>query len=49
MEVEIAALTAERQGWEKRLSLMRDQAVDRDLLEERGRAVLAASTVTMSW
>lgn len=40
METEIAELSAERQGWEKRLSLMRDQAVDRDLLEERARASL---------
>ncbi|WP_332684793.1 FtsB family cell division protein [Bosea sp. (in: a-proteobacteria)] len=40
LETEIAELSGERQGWEKRLSLMRDQAVDRDLLEERARASL---------
>lgn len=40
MEAEIATLTDERQGWEKRLNLMRDETVDRDLLEERARAAL---------
>ncbi|WID96885.1 hypothetical protein QO058_00910 [Bosea vestrisii] len=40
METEIAALTSERQDWEKRLTLMRDEAVDRDVLEERARAIL---------
>jgi len=40
MEAELAALGAERQDWEKRLNLMRDEAVDRDLLEERARATL---------
>jgi cell division protein FtsB len=40
METEIAALTTERQDWEKRLTLMRDEAVDRDVLEERARAIL---------
>jgi cell division protein FtsB len=40
MEAELAELTAERQSWEKRLTLMRDEGVDRDLLEERARANL---------
>ena len=40
MEGELAELTSERQDWEKRLGLMRDEAVDRDLLEERARAML---------
>ena len=37
MEAELAALTAERKVWEQRLSLVRDEAVDRDLLEENAR------------
>ncbi|RYE52214.1 MAG: septum formation initiator family protein [Hyphomicrobiales bacterium] len=40
MEAELASLNGERQDWEKRLGLMRDEAIDRDLLEERARAVL---------
>lgn len=40
MEAELATLAGERQDWEKRLGLMRDEAVDRDLLEERARAML---------
>jgi cell division protein FtsB len=40
MEEELAGLTSERKGWEQRLALMRDEAVDRDLLEERARSVL---------
>jgi cell division protein FtsB len=40
METELAALTEERQGWEKRLRLMRDEGVDRDLLDERARSIL---------
>lgn len=39
-EEQLAALVSERKGWEQRLSLMRDEAVDRDLLEERARTVL---------
>lgn len=39
-EEELASLITERKGWEQRLSLMRDEAVDRDLLEERARTVL---------
>ena len=40
METELAALTAERKSWEQRLSLVRDEAVDRDLLEEMARNTL---------
>jgi cell division protein FtsB len=40
MEAELAALTAERKSWELRLSLVRDEAVDRDLLEEMARNTL---------
>lgn len=40
MEDEIGILTGERKSWEQRLALMRDEAVDRDLLEERARSVL---------
>lgn len=39
-EAELAELTAERKQWEQRLSLVRDESVDRDLLEEQARAVL---------
>lgn len=37
METELVGLTTERKLWEQRLSLVRDEAVDRDLLEERAR------------
>jgi len=40
IEGELAALTAERKIWEQRLSLVRDEAVDRDLLDEHVRLVL---------
>ncbi|SFI06841.1 Cell division protein FtsB [Bosea sp. OK403] len=40
MEAELAALTTERKSWEQRLSLVRDEAVDRDLLEEMARNTL---------
>jgi cell division protein FtsB len=40
METELAALTAERKSWEHRLSLVRDDSIDRDLLEENARALL---------
>lgn len=39
-EGELAVLTAERKIWEQRLSLVRDDAIDRDLLEEHARSVL---------
>ena len=40
VEAELAGLTAERKLWEHRLSLVRDEAVDRDVLEERARESL---------
>ncbi len=40
VEAELAALTVERKSWEQRLSLVRDEAVDRDLLEEMARNTL---------
>lgn len=41
MERELATLTAERKTWEQRLALVRDDSLDRDLLEERARSELA--------
>ena len=40
MEAELAALMSERKSWEHRLSLVRDDTVDRDLLEENAREIL---------
>lgn len=40
MDGELAVLVAERTLWEQRLSLVRDQAVDRDLLDEQARSQL---------
>jgi cell division protein FtsB len=40
LSAELKNLQAERQGWERRVSLMRSDAVDRDLLDEEARAVL---------
>lgn len=40
MKTELAELTSERQDWEKHLVLMRDESIDRDLLDERSRAML---------
>jgi cell division protein FtsB len=37
MEAELATLATERKLWESRLALVRDEAVDRDVLEERAR------------
>ncbi|MFN3672343.1 MAG: septum formation initiator family protein [Bosea sp. (in: a-proteobacteria)] len=37
---ELAELAAERSVWEQRLALVRDDAVDRDLLDENARAAL---------
>jgi cell division protein FtsB len=39
-EGELAALASERKEWEQRLALVRDDSVDRDLLEESARATL---------
>ena len=40
METELAGLVAERKSWEQRLALVRDEAIDRDLLEENARLML---------
>jgi cell division protein FtsB len=40
LSAELQALQAERQGWERRVALMRPEAVDRDLLDEEARAML---------
>ncbi|MBD3847878.1 septum formation initiator family protein [Bosea sp. SSUT16] len=41
LEAELATLTLERKSWEQRLALVRDDNVDRDLLDESARAMLA--------
>jgi cell division protein FtsB len=40
LTAELKGLQAERQSWERRVALMRSDAVDRDLLDEEARAVL---------
>ena len=40
MKVELAQLKAERAVWERRVSLLRADRLDPDMLEERARAVL---------
>lgn len=40
LNAELAALKVERQRWEHRVSLMRSDAIDPDLLDERARAIL---------
>src|SRR3712207_2889097 len=37
---ELDALKAERADWERRIALLRTDQIDRDLLEERARALL---------
>jgi cell division protein FtsB len=37
---QLKALQTERRGWERRVALMRSDAVDRDLLDEEARATL---------
>jgi cell division protein FtsB len=37
---ELEALKTERAEWERRITLLRSDQIDRDLLEERGRVVL---------
>ncbi len=37
---ELMGLVAERKSWEQHLSLVRDESVDRDLLEENARSML---------
>jgi cell division protein FtsB len=40
LNTELAALKLERQRWEHRVSLLRSDAIDPDLLDERVRAML---------
>ena len=40
LTAELKSVQEERQGWERRVALMRSDAVDRDLLDEEARAVL---------
>ena len=40
LSAELKTLQAERQSWQRRVGLMRSDAVDRDLLDEEARAVL---------
>ncbi len=40
LNTELAAVKAERTEWERRLALLRDEEIDRDLLDERARVVL---------
>ena len=37
---ELAALRAERINWERRVSLLQPESIDRDMLDERARALL---------
>jgi cell division protein FtsB len=37
---ELAALRAERVNWERRVSLLQPESIDRDMLDERARALL---------
>ena len=40
LRTQLAALTADRLQWEHRISLMRSEAIDADMLHERARATL---------
>ena len=40
MEGELHRLKAERAGWERRVSLLRSDKIDPDMLDERARALL---------
>jgi len=40
MQHELAGLKAERGSWERRVSLLRAERIDPDMLEERARALL---------
>jgi cell division protein FtsB len=40
LTAELKALQTQRESWERRVALMRADAVDRDLLDEEARAVL---------
>ena len=43
MQQELHALKAERNGWERRVSLLRSDRIDPDMLDERARALLGLS------
>jgi cell division protein FtsB len=40
LKSELNDLESEREGWERRIALMRSDAVDRDLLDEEARSIL---------
>lgn len=40
LDEEIATLHEQRESWERRVSMLRNNAVDRDLLDERARLTL---------
>jgi cell division protein FtsB len=40
LSVELASLKAERMNWERRVSLLRPESLDPDMLDERARALL---------
>ncbi len=40
LETELGTLRTERQAWERRIALMRSDAIDGDLLDEEARSVL---------
>lgn len=40
MQLELAALKAERAHWERRVSLLRPDRIDPDMLDERARALI---------
>jgi cell division protein FtsB len=40
MQKELASLKAERAAWERRVSLLRSDRIDPDMLDERARALL---------
>ena len=40
LSVELAALKAERMIWERRVSLLKSESLDPDMLDERARALL---------
>ena len=43
MQQQVAALKAERMMWERRVSLLRSDRIDPDMLDERARALLGLS------
>ena len=40
MQAELTHLKAERQGWERRVALLRSDRIDPDMLDERARALI---------